>query len=535
MNKSLFPQLLYCKSIDTALVSQSSEVDELTNRIYDMLIDHELKNKSAKVKTTLKIVLLNLYSVHLSDPSLFIKYSRDENFYGKRLRRYVGNSIAYSSFITKIIPGLLRLRLIEDHKGFNDRREFGNAYLSRMKAKPKLIRLFELYGIQPWMLSVSEDKEVIFLKDNKKTFTPYKDTSFTNKAREDLQHINRHLESAVIDLDLSDEAMTDLLRKLRRINPGEIDDKEKHLSMFTDKTLRRIFSNSSWKLHGRFYGGFWQNIPERKKKIIKGKEVKVPDRYRQHILINGNATIELDYSSFHPKMIHDLAGVEMTGDPYEGIGDLDRDHGKSIFNKMINAVGKDKAESKEKAIGAYMNEFNNEGITKLAATAALEAVLERHSQINKYFFSGKGLKLMYYDSQIANNVMLRAIDEYQTVLLPLHDSFICVREFEDKLRQLMREEYIEVMKSEVSPKIDMKQSEYYLSRNEIAEQELYRDEYGDLADMEIKPDPKQKLRRELLEKPASSARSEYGIRFEDVFWPESIEEKYAPNDEDDYL
>ena len=42
---------------------------------------------------------------------------------------------------------------------------------------------------------------------------------------------------------------------------------------------------------------------------------------------------------------------------------------------MINAVGKDKAESKEKAIGAYMNEFNHERMTKLAATAALEAVL----------------------------------------------------------------------------------------------------------------------------------------------------------------
>ena len=70
--------------------------------------------------------------------------------------------------------------------------------------------------------------------------------------------------------------------------------------------------------------------------------------------------------------------------------------------------------------------------------------------------------------------------------------FICVMEFEDELRQLMMEEYIEVMKSEVSPKIAMKDSEYYLSRNEIAEQELYRDEYGDLADIKIKPDLKQK-------------------------------------------
>jgi hypothetical protein len=62
--------------LDTGLVFQSSEVDELTNLIYDLLLDYELKNKSGKVKTTLKTVLLNFFSVHLSDPSLFIKYSR---------------------------------------------------------------------------------------------------------------------------------------------------------------------------------------------------------------------------------------------------------------------------------------------------------------------------------------------------------------------------------------------------------------------------------------------------------------------------
>jgi hypothetical protein len=74
-----------------------------------------------------------------------------------------------------------------------------------------------------------------------------------------------------------------------------------------------------------------------------------------------------------------------------------------------------------------------------------------------------------------------------------------------------------------------------LYRNEIEEQEIYRDENGDLKDMEIKSDLKQKLRQETLEKQAQLARSEHDIRFEDVFSLESIEAKYAPNDEDDYL
>ena len=62
------------------------------------------------------------------------------------------------------------------------------------------------------------------------------------------------------------------------------------------------------------------------------------------------ATVELDYSSFHPKMIHDLAGIKMTDDPYVAIGDLDRAHGKSMFNMILNAV------TKEKAARAYMKE-----------------------------------------------------------------------------------------------------------------------------------------------------------------------------------
>jgi hypothetical protein len=58
---------------------------------------------------------------------------------------------------------------------------------------------------------------------------------------------------------------------------------------------------------------------------------------------------------------------------------------------------------------------------------------------------------MNYDTHIANKVMLRAIDEFQTIILPVHDSFICVTGFEYNLRQLMIEEYIEVMKSNVPP------------------------------------------------------------------------------------
>ena len=40
-------------------------------------------------------------------------------------------------------------------------------------------------------------------------------------------------------------------------------------------------------------------------------------------------------------MLYDLAGLELTEDPYVGIGDLDRDHGKSLLNMIINATSED--------------------------------------------------------------------------------------------------------------------------------------------------------------------------------------------------
>jgi len=109
-----------------------------------------------------------------------------------------------------------------------------------------------------WMLEIKQDKGIRRLKDKNKKLTPYKDNEFTYEARDQIRHINRHLEVAVIDLDLNDKHVIGLLKKLRRV---DIDDNEKHLSLFTHKCLYRIFSNSSFNLHRRFYDPFWQQLP----------------------------------------------------------------------------------------------------------------------------------------------------------------------------------------------------------------------------------------------------------------------------------
>ena len=72
-----FQQLLYSQSLDTWVVSGVAEVDALVDEVYQQFLGHELKKNSRKTKTTLKTILLNLYSAFVSDPELYLRYSRD--------------------------------------------------------------------------------------------------------------------------------------------------------------------------------------------------------------------------------------------------------------------------------------------------------------------------------------------------------------------------------------------------------------------------------------------------------------------------
>ena len=126
-----FQQLLYSQPLDTWFISGAMEVDTLVAEVYQNLLGYELEKNSSKAKTTLKVVLLNLYSTATSDPDLHLRYSRDENFYSSS-NHYVSQAVSYQSLVTKVIPGLLRLSLISDYPGFIDR-EFNTGFMSRMK------------------------------------------------------------------------------------------------------------------------------------------------------------------------------------------------------------------------------------------------------------------------------------------------------------------------------------------------------------------------------------------------------------------
>ncbi|MHC2278005.1 hypothetical protein ACVME8_004616 [Bradyrhizobium diazoefficiens] len=89
-------------------------------------------------------------------------------------------------------------------------------------------------------------------------------------------------------------------------------------------SLHRVFNNGSFQQRGRFYGGWWQ---------------QVPSRLRRYITINGWPTREIDYSNLHLAMIYAKEGLPLDGDAY-AIDGLDARYRKLVkvtLLKLINA------------------------------------------------------------------------------------------------------------------------------------------------------------------------------------------------------
>jgi hypothetical protein len=100
----------------------------------------------------------------------------------------------------------------------------------------------------------------------------------------------------------------------------------------------------------------------------------------------------------------------------------------------------------KKALRDKINDSN--GFLKKISSDEIDIIfnglMELHSPIAKWFFSGVGTRLQNIDSRIASNI-LKFFTKEGKPCLPIHDSFIVWEEDEKLLRQKMLEEYQSVL------------------------------------------------------------------------------------------
>ena len=171
---------------------------------------------------------------------------------------------------------------------------------------------------------------------------------------------------------------------------------------------------------GRCYGQVQQNMPK---------------SIRKRLLINGKATIELDFSRIHPTIIFAEKGIALDLDPYavpgyEGMEEA----GKETFNRLLNSRRKIRFRSREDR-----QWFSD----KFSFNDYRDAMIAHLSAISDTFQKDYGARLQKRDSELALNVIQRCMDSGLPVY-PVHDSFITTIDNRSELEHIMREEFFDM-------------------------------------------------------------------------------------------
>ena len=422
----------HSRLLDVHIWSDYPEVNEFISVIYNAYFSNQ-NGKRSIAKKHIKLVLLDLYVAWLDDPDLCIAVNMTRDFYSKNFgtdtTRY--NELNISAKTINVVNTLKDKGLVGYKRGVEAQEGYGSGFVSRIWAEPKLINMFERSALHEFMVYSHHDREMLILRDEDKNDIDYPETEETDSQRLVLQQYNDILARTFIDLGTAESPRLEIEKNKGSKNPDK-----PHYVYITHKGkfTRRVFNNSSWDEGGRFYGGFWQRI---------GQD------YRNHILINDEETVELDFSSLHPVLAYANAGVdywkEYKTDPYDVAVDGIEDAAASreVIKKLILLALN--AEDQTALFKAFRSEFDYSllgdlkySFTDDALGKILNSIKERHSKIADQIATGAGTRLMNLDSKIVEFVIQRFL-ETSTPLLNVFDSFIVQTSQRDRLQTAMKD------------------------------------------------------------------------------------------------
>jgi len=206
---------------------------------------------------------------------------------------------------------------------------------SRYRASGELKAYLEDLGfiwmpIQPIareQLIIVRDKDP---KTNSNIRVPLISNDKIEEELDQLKTINACLRSHCFSLNLSNG-------NLRQIAATDNDDGLDNQSTdinFYQTQIVRIYARGQTNKGGRFYRGWWQHVPS---------------HVRRHILIDGNKTIEIDYSGMSMRLLYASEGadLDLDIDVYNlGFDDWmgDKDPRRPIIKTYVNAVFNDENE-----------------------------------------------------------------------------------------------------------------------------------------------------------------------------------------------
>ena len=410
-----------------------NNISNLVSVCMDMCLKTELRQRKrssdALVKFTnaIEFIISDAIShAHLS-PDMSCSLALDKFSYSEN-NRYAPPGISYtqlsSAYRSLKAAGLIR----EVKRGYLDRDRQKGAR-TRFSASEKLREMCDLNSLYSEILGKKPlQMETIILgrKDNQKRVNlQYTDTDDTNRMRANLSKINWCLSRCRIALEIPKSEFNQLNERLKCSD-------DKTPINFAQKYLRRIFTDGRFDRGGRFYGGWWQNVPK---------------EYRPFITLDWKLTCEYDFSQMNPHLAYMKVGKHLgEEDAYSRVfGEENREIVKRAFNAMLNATHR---------LSRAPRGLDLSGCPFRWAELR-DAIAAAHKPIESLFYSGVGTELQFLDSQIAEGVMLHFANLESAPVLPIHDSFIMHHAYGETLGELeeaMRKSYFNITGGEITTK-----------------------------------------------------------------------------------
>lgn len=379
-------------------------------------------------RDNMKVLLLDLYVCWCEDPQKYIGISSNNNHWSKGRYR----ALHLSATLLKVLDWLVKKGLVDKRKHYHNSINPSLSRTARYRASERLQSMFKtaLFGLDD--ISTHENKECIVLKrgevkdeesaENAKSIS-YEDAPLTVSMRERLNAYNKLLKQSHIDI----HHLTMPVIKTE-ITKGPLKGRFRSVTVGQhNKHVRRIFSRGSWDMHGRFYGGWWQQINS---------------ELRGHIFINGNPTVEVDFKSMHVALLNAQLNAEVVFDPYKVNDDLFPELDRKVVrgwckSLVLTAIN---AKDRSSAYAAFRGDAETGSIEKKLKNAQLEKLLEafiqRNPHLQNYLCSDQGILLMNKDSLIAAEI-IDTLTAKNIPVLTIHDSFIVQRHHFAQLRMAM--------------------------------------------------------------------------------------------------
>lgn len=441
----------------------------------EKLFSGSISNKNLKA---LKVFLSNaVYSIQ--NGFLVIRYSRDKSLYHEM--KGINAWTSYTSTV-KIVDYFKDNGYILHFNGYNKKN--GNKekdYQSRFMPSCKLVQeLLDISGsISSELYPLIEDKSnqplIVFKKpkvDNKKeSFVVLNPPEQLIRMGSQIQKINEAYKKHLIEPDFGEEGW----KYIRKNVSANID--------YSNIKFKRIFNNcvegTSANELTKYGGRFYDHI------------CATPSEYRKLLKFNGNSTVELDFSSFHPTLIYaKYLGIECSSDPYTVDYDYEKFFERTnchlrtvlkcimtfmlnvdierqkkglhkiVYDKIIDELSEHyyykkkyvPVESKGKVVVSRAVE-KPDGITKETVNELYELLKDKHQQIFHLMDGKLGLLALKLESDICFEILKHFILKRKICILPVHDSFIIEKQHADELKDVMIKSFQKITGTNIVPKI----------------------------------------------------------------------------------